>query len=86
MGWIKNLQMLLKVGVASLLFYLCGNLIFNWFMPFYNNYSVLIKGIFVLVSFVFCFLVYFGLSLVLRIDEASRTLIEIKNKISSPAK
>lgn len=83
LGWTKHLRPILKITTASLVMFLFALIISIAFNQAFLEFSFISKLIFVLTSFALCFLIYFGLSLTLRIEEAEKILREIKAKIYS---
>ena len=81
LGWIKHLRSLLKMVVVTFAMYLFGLIFLQLFPVHIRNYDLISKTILIFTSFTTCFLVYFGLALTLRIEEAQRVLREIKAKL-----
>lgn len=83
LGFMKHIRSLLKMLVAILVMYLLGLLFLSFFQESFANYNFFSKLVFVLTSFVVSFIIYFGLALTLRIEEAHIVLSEVKRKIFS---
>ena len=81
LGWEKHIRSLLKIAVATFVMYLFGLLFVNFFRFDVRHYDTFSKSILIFTSSVTCFLIYFGLALTLRIEEAHKVLAEIKNKL-----
>ncbi len=80
-GWIKHVRSLIKISISAFVMYLFG-LLFLYVLPVHlTNYDFFSKAMLIFSSFIFCFLVYFGMALTLRLEEAEKIIKEIKNKI-----
>lgn len=82
LGWLKHLRALFKMAIITLVMYVVGLIFLNLFPVHITSYDLISKMILVFTSFVTCFLVYFGLALTLRIEEAEKVLKEIKGKLT----
>lgn len=81
LGWMKHLRPLLKMLVVIFIMYLF-ELLFLYIFPVHiEKYDFITKSILIFTSFTVCFLIYFGLALTIRIEEAERIFQEIKAKI-----
>ena len=81
LGFLKHLRSIIKLITVTFVMYLLG-LIFLYIFPFHiEKFNFISKAILIFVSFSVCSLVYFGLSLTLRIEEAEKILKEIKSKL-----
>lgn len=81
LGWFKHIRSLLKMAVVTFAMYLFGLIFLELFPVHIKDYDLISKTILIFTSFTTCFLVYFGLALTLRIEEAYKVLNEIKRKI-----
>ena len=81
LGWLKHIRDLLKMVIATFVMYLCGLLFINIFSLYFQNCNFIPKAILLSTSFIFCFLVYYGLALTLRVEEANKIMKEIKSKL-----
>lgn len=81
LGWEKHIRSLIKIAVATFVMYLFGLLFVNFFRFDVKHYDTFSKGILIFISSMTCFLIYFGLALTLRVEEAHKVLAEIKNKL-----
>ena len=81
LGWLKHIRSLLKMVMATFVMYLFGLLFINIFSLYFQNCNFISKAILLSTSFAVCFLLYYGLSLTLRVEEAKKILEVVKNKI-----
>ena len=81
LGWIKHVRSLSKMAVVTFVMYLFGLLFLSVFPVHITSYDFISKFVLIFTSFVVCFLIYFGLALTLRIEEAEKILREIKLKL-----
>ena len=82
LGWKKHLRSLVKMATITFVMYLFGLLFLELFPVHLKDYDFFSKFILIFTSFIVCFLVYFGLALTLRIEEAQRIFKEIENKLA----
>ena len=83
LGWMKHFRTLIKMAIITLIMYLFGLLFLNIFPIHLIKFDIFSKSILIFTSFSTCFLVYFGLALTLRIEEAEKVFNEIKRKLSN---
>ena len=83
LGWMKHLRAIAKMVIVTLVMYLFGLLMLNVFPQFIIDTSFVSKVIVLFTSFLICFLVYFGLALTLRVEEAEKIVVEVNNKIKN---
>ena len=81
LGFSKHLRSLIKMAVVAFVMYLFGLIFLQLFPLHITMYDFISKTILIFTSFTTCFLVYFGLALTLRVEEAERILREIKDKL-----
>lgn len=81
LGWTKNLRSIIKLIVVTFVMYLLGLLFLYVFPVHIEKYNFISKSILILTSFIVCFLVYFGLALTIRIEEAEKIFKEIRIKV-----
>ena len=81
LGWLKHTRTLLKMLIATFMMYLFGLLFYYLFIDYLINFDFFSKLILICTSAFLCFLIYFGLALTLRIEEAEKVLREITNKV-----
>lgn len=81
LGIGKHVRPIIKMVVATFVMYLVGLLFISLFPLHITNYDFVSKLILLFTSFVVCFLIYFGLSLTIRIEEAEKILREIRRKL-----
>jgi putative peptidoglycan lipid II flippase len=81
LGWSKNLGSLMKMLIATAIMYIFGYLFIEYFPSSIERHDTISKFIFILGSSMMCFLIYFSLSLRLKIEEAEKVFIEIRKKI-----
>lgn len=82
LGWGKHFRSILKMTITTFVMYLLGLIFLQIFPLHIREYDFISKSILIFTSFAVCFMVYFGLALTLRIEEAQKILREIKAKIS----
>ena len=80
LGWLRHIRSLLKMVIAGFVMYLIGLLFVNIFPLYFQSYNFISKAISLSISFIICFLVYYGLSLTLRVEEAKKIMREVKSK------
>ncbi len=80
LGWKKHIRSFIKIIISAFLMYLFGLLFLELFPIHLQYYDPFSKGILIFTSSMTCFLIYFGLALTLRLEEANKVLTEIKNK------
>jgi len=80
LGFSKHLRSIVKMATATIVMILCGLLIVIGFGSYVTEFSFITKMAYISGSFIFCFLIYFGLALTLRIEEAEKVLKEIKSR------
>ena len=83
LGWFKHLRGLFKIAICAFVMFLCGFIVVNVFPLPFSDYNFFSKFVLIFISFFFCFAVYFGLALTLRIEEASKIFKEVKAKLSA---
>ena len=83
LGWLKHIRSLLKMIMATFVMYLIGLLFVNVYPIYFQNYNFISRTIFLFISFMICFLTYFGLALTFKLQEAEKIFDEIKEKIKS---
>lgn len=81
LGIGKHIRPIIKMVVATFVMYLVGLLFISLFPLHITNYDFVSKFILLFTSFAVCFLIYFGLSLTIRIEEAEKILREIRRKL-----
>ena len=81
MHWSTSLITFLKLILASIIMFFAGYTFIHFYPQALYNGSLLLKALSILSSFVLCFLIYFGLSLLLKVEEAGKIIKEIKSKI-----
>ncbi|MBI3591235.1 MAG: murein biosynthesis integral membrane protein MurJ [Candidatus Melainabacteria bacterium] len=81
LGWIKHLRPLLKLSTATLVMYLFGLLFLELFPVYLKNYDFFSKAILIFCSSSACLLVYFGMALTLRVEEAEKIVKEFKQRL-----
>lgn len=81
LGIGKHIRPIIKMVVATFVMYLVGLLFISLFPLHITKYDFVSKFILLFTSFTVCFLIYFGLSLTIRIEEAEKILREIRRKI-----
>ena len=81
LGWLNHVRPLLKILMATFVMYLIGLLFVNVFPIYFHSYSFISKAVSLFTSFIVCFLVYFGLALTLRVEEAEKIMQEVKKKL-----
>lgn len=81
LGLANHLRALFKILVVTFVMYLIGQLFLSAFPVHIKDYDTISKFILIFTSFFVCFLLYFGLALTLRVEEAQKALREIKAKI-----
>lgn len=81
LGWGKHLRSITKMLTASFVMFLFGLLFISLYPVHITNYDFISKSILIFTSFAVCFLVYFGLALTMRIEEAQKVISEIRNKL-----
>ena len=81
MGWTKHAVVFFKMALVTVIMYLIGYFFLSAFPLDVSSQSVLTKAALIIVSFVICFLVYFGLSLALKIEEAGKVMEKVKDKL-----
>ena len=80
LGWGKHIRSLIKMFIVSIVMYLFGFMFLGMFPVHIKDYDPISKIILMFTSSAFCFLLYFGLSLTLRIEEAEKIFIEMRTK------
>ena len=80
LGWGRHLKSLFKIGIVTFVMYLFGVIFLSLFPANIRTYDLISKSILIFTSSVTCGLIYFGLALTLKIEEAQKVLREIKNK------
>ena len=80
LGWGKQIRSLIKLIIVTFIMYLFGILFLNVFPLHMEKYDFMSKIILIFSSFVVCFLVYFGLALTIRLEEAEQVAKEIKRR------
>ena len=70
------------MAVVTFAMYLFGLIFLQLFPVHIRDYDLLSKSILIFTSFVTCFLIYFGLALTLRVEEAEKIVGEIKKKLT----
>lgn len=83
LGWSKHLRPVTKMLTASFVMFLFGLLFLSLYPIHVIAYDFISKVILVFTSFSVCMLVYFGLALTMRLEEAQRVIVEVKNKLFS---
>ena len=83
LGWLKHVRSLLKMGVATLIMYLFGLLFLLVFPVHMEQYGFFSKAILLSASFIVCFLVYYGLALALRVEEAASLVPVLKRFLTT---
>src|SRR3989338_4267676 len=81
LGWFKHLRELFKMAICAFVMFLCGFIVVNVFPLPFSDYNFFSKFVLIFISFFFCFVVYFGLALTLRVEEAGKVFREIKNQL-----
>ena len=81
LGWIKNIRSLSKLIIVTLTMYMFVLLFLNIF-PLSTSDNLFSKLTLISISFTVCCLIYFGLALTLRIEEAEKIFLEMKRKIN----
>lgn len=82
LGFSKHLRDFIKLIVVALVMYLLGYLFLSLFPVHITKYDLISKFILIFASTSACFMVYFGLALTLRLEEAQKVLSEIKKKLT----
>lgn len=82
LGWMKHIRGFFKMAIVAFVMYLFGLLFLEVFPVHHIKYDFISKLILILISFVVCFLVYFGLALTLRVEEAKKIVREVRKKLS----
>ncbi|MBI2996730.1 MAG: murein biosynthesis integral membrane protein MurJ [Candidatus Melainabacteria bacterium] len=80
LGWTRHLRSLIKISTVTLVMYLFGFLFLSVFPLHLEKYDFFSKLILISTSLGTCFLLYFGLALTLRIEEAIKIFKEIRKK------
>ncbi len=83
LGWFKHLRSLLKMLAITIIMYIFGLMFLYLFPVHLISYDFFSKALLVLVSSSISFLIYFGLSLTLRVEEAQKVFSELKRRFSS---
>lgn len=81
LGWAMHIRSLMKLIVVSFVMYLFGVLFLSVFPVHIKDYDFISKLILIFTSFSVCFLVYFGLALTIRLEEAENIVREINKKL-----
>ena len=80
LGWMKHVRTLLKMAVVTFVMYLFGLLFLYIFPVHIEKYDFFSKAILIFTSSATCLLIYFGLALTIRIEEAEKIVNEIKRR------
>ncbi len=83
LGWFKHLRSLLKMLTITLIMYIFGLMFLYLFPVHLISYDFFSKALLILVSSSILFLIYFGLSLTLRVEEAQKVFSELKKRFIS---
>lgn len=81
LGWGKHIKSLAKMAIATFIMYLFGLLFLFIFPVNIERYDFFSKTILISASFITCFMIYFGMALTLKIDEAKKILEEVRIKL-----
>lgn len=82
LGWLKHLRAIFKLTTATILMLICGFIVLNSFGVLFHEFNFALKLTYIVLSFLFCMTIYFGLTLTLRSEEAEVVLREIKRKLN----
>ena len=81
LGWLKHIRSLSKMGIAVFVMYLFGLLFLLVFPVHLEKYYFFSKALLLSASFISCFLIYFGVTLTLRLEEATSLVLALKRFI-----
>ena len=82
LGFSKHYRTFFKMAVVAFVMYVLGLLFLELFPVHIKDYDFISKTILIFTSITVCFMVYFGLALTLRIEEAQKVLHEIKSNFT----
>lgn len=81
LGWFKHIKPLIKMAIATFVMYLFG-LLFLFVFPIHlQEYDFFSKAILLSTSFILCFMIYFGMALTLKLEEATSLVLALKRFI-----